>query len=70
MLTLAEKRVHISARSLGDISVQLIMEKIGGGGHMTAAATQMDTTLDEAQKQLEEAIETYLKEEGNESNPA
>lgn len=70
VLTLAEKRVHISARSLGDISVQLIMEKIGGGGHMTAAATQMDTTLDEAQKQLEEAIETYLKEEGNESNPA
>lgn len=70
VLTLAKKRVHISARSLGDISVQLIMEKLGGGGHLTSAATQMDTTLDEAQKTLEEAITAYLKEEKDESNPA
>ncbi|MBY0584549.1 DHH family phosphoesterase [Murdochiella sp. Marseille-P8839] len=70
VLTLAKQRVHISARSLGDISVQLIMEKLGGGGHLTSAATQLNGSLDEAQRQLEEAINAYLKEEKDESNPA
>ena len=70
VLTLAKQRVHISARSLGDISVQLIMEKLGGGGHLTSAATQLNGSLDEAQKKLEEAISAYLKEEKDESNPA
>lgn len=69
VLTLAKQRVHISARSLGDISVQLIMEKLGGGGHLTSAATQLNGSLDEAQKKLEEAIFAYLKEEKDESNP-
>ncbi|MFX3674344.1 MAG: DHH family phosphoesterase [Paenisporosarcina sp.] len=49
--------VGISARSLGDINVQLIMEKLGGGGHLTNAACQLQIgTIDEAMDQLKQAI--------------
>ena len=45
--------IYISGRSLGDISVQLILEKLGGGGHQTMAATQIpDITVAEAKQQL------------------
>lgn len=57
----AEAVIGISARSLGDINVQLIMEALGGGGHLTNAATQLrNTTLEEAEKRLKDAIEEYL----------
>lgn len=49
--------VSISARSLGNMNVQVIMEQLGGGGHMTNAATQMtEETLDEAKQQLLSAL--------------
>jgi c-di-AMP phosphodiesterase-like protein len=49
--------VGISARSLGDINVQLIMEKLGGGGHLTNAACQLQIgTIEEAMEQLKQAI--------------
>lgn len=49
--------VGISARSLGDINVQLIMEKLGGGGHLTNAACQLQIdTIEEAIEQLKQAI--------------
>ena len=49
--------VGISARSLGDVNVQLIMEKLGGGGHLTNAATQLEgVMIDEAVQQLKDAI--------------
>lgn len=58
-----EKTVAISARSLGDINVQLIMEQLEGGGHLTNAATQLsDITLDEAEEELQEQITLYLEE--------
>ncbi|MDO4594273.1 MAG: DHH family phosphoesterase [Tissierellia bacterium] len=68
VLTLSNNKIHISGRSLGDISVQLIMEKIGGGGHLTAAATQIETSIDEAENILKNAIEEYYKEEEDEGN--
>lgn len=37
-----DSRVGISARSLGDINVQVIMEQLGGGGHLSNAATQIE----------------------------
>ena len=50
--------VHISARSYGRFNVQLIMEALGGGGHMTMAATQMpQVTVDEAVARLKEEID-------------
>lgn len=45
--------IGISARSMGDYNVQIIMEKMGGGGHLANAATQVqDQTVDEVKKQL------------------
>lgn len=71
VLTPAHGKIHISGRSLGDVSVQLIMEKLGGGGHLTVAATQMPLSMEEAKEKLKEAIREYMKEEeDDESNPA
>ncbi len=53
--------VNISARSLGDINVQLIMEKLGGGGHQTMAAAQLKgCSLESAQSLLCSAIDEII----------
>jgi len=53
--------VNISARSLGTLNVQVIMEEFGGGGHQTMAACQLEgIEIDEARKQLEKKIDEYL----------
>lgn len=58
IVRLKDNLVGISARSLGKINVQRIMEKLGGGGHLTNAATQIeDQTIEEVRKQLIEVIE-------------
>lgn len=50
---------NISARSLGILNVQVIMEKLGGGGHQTMAAVQLENaSFDEAKKMLIEAIKS------------
>ena len=50
-----------SARSIGDVNVQLIMEALGGGGNRSAAAAQFsDTGLQDAVKKLYDAIDNYL----------
>lgn len=55
--------VAISARSLGDINVQLIMEELGGGGHMTNAATQLKgVSLSEAKDQLMHVLAQFTEE--------
>ena len=52
---------NISARSIGDINVQVIMEKLGGGGNRSAAACQIpNTTLRDAVNSLFTAIDEYL----------
>lgn len=57
-----ENLVGISARSLGDINVQIIMESLNGGGHLTNAATQItDSSVEEAEQDLLEAIDEYLE---------
>lgn len=54
---------NISARSMGDINAQMIMEKLGGGGNRSAAAAQMkDVSLRDAVNKLFEAIDQYLDE--------
>lgn len=56
-------KVGISARSMGNINVQVIMEKLGGGGHLSNAATQIkDITVKEASQRLLAAIDEYLEE--------
>ena len=56
-------KVCISGRSVGDINVQIILEKLGGGGHITLAGAQMeDETIEDAKKQLIEKINEYFDE--------
>ena len=53
----ADGIVNISARSLGDVNVQLVMEKLGGGGHLTMAGAQLsDISVAGAQNKLIDAI--------------
>ena len=53
--------VNVSARSFGRINVQLIMEKIGGGGHLTMAGAQLpDMTPQQARDRVVQAIDTFL----------
>lgn len=55
-------RIGISARSLGNVNVQIIMEKMNGGGHLTNAATQIEgITLDEAEQSLIEILREYFE---------
>jgi len=57
-----DNRIGISARSLGDVNVQVIMESLQGGGHLTNAATQLQNiTLDEAEERLKQVIDEYLE---------
>ncbi|MEW8995629.1 DHH family phosphoesterase [Clostridium sp.] len=57
-----EEGTYISGRSLGEINVQVILEYLGGGGHLTMAAARIkDTNQDEAEELLNDAIEKYLR---------
>ena len=59
----SEDIIGISARSNGETNVQIIMEKLGGGGHLSNAATQIkDVTIEEAKQKLLDAIDEYEKE--------
>ena len=55
-----EDQVGISARSLGDVNVQLLMEKLEGGGHLTNAATQLKMSLEEAEIKLKQVIDEHF----------
>lgn len=57
-----EEGTYISGRSLGEINVQVILEYLGGGGHLTMAAARIkDYNQDEAEELLNDAIEKYLR---------
>ncbi|MEB3103215.1 DHH family phosphoesterase [Ferviditalea candida] len=56
--------IGISARSLGQINVQVIMERLNGGGHLTNAATQLECTLEEAEAKLNKVLKEIQEEEG------
>lgn len=56
--------IGISARSLGKMNVQVVMERMGGGGHLTNAAAQVEGTLGEVVERLKVIIEEFIQEEG------
>lgn len=56
--------IGISARSLGNMNVQVVMERLGGGGHLTNAAVQLEGTQAEAEKKLLAVLDEIEKEEG------
>ena len=59
-------KVCISGRSIGDINVQIILEKLGGGGHITLAGAQIEgMTIEEVKQQLIDKINEYFNEISN-----
>ncbi|ARF14310.1 MULTISPECIES: DHH family phosphoesterase [Sporosarcina] len=59
-------KMGISARSLGELNVQVVMEELGGGGHLTNSACQLQVdTMDEAITMLKDVLDQYV-ERGNE----
>ncbi|MBM6926161.1 DHH family phosphoesterase [Pseudoflavonifractor phocaeensis] len=59
-----EGRVILSARSMGDVNVQVVLEKLGGGGNAATAGAQVPgKTVDEVTKLLLQAIDQYLENE-------
>ncbi|MFD1138997.1 DHH family phosphoesterase [Paenibacillus urinalis] len=56
--------IGISARSLGKMNVQVVMERLGGGGHLTNAAVQLEMSIGEAEEKLLEVLAEIEKEEG------
>lgn len=65
VLTELPDKIYVSARSLDNLNVQVIMEKLGGGGHMNMAAAQLyDCTLAEAMETVKTLLKT-MKEKGD-----
>ena len=65
MLAERDGAISISGRSLGEINVQLILEKLGGGGHLAVAGAQLKgATMDAAVNRLTQAVHEYLQESG------
>ncbi|MGL5259592.1 MAG: DHH family phosphoesterase [Lachnospiraceae bacterium] len=65
VLTMYHDIVYVSARSIDEINVQVIMERLGGGGHLNVAGCQMEgITLDEAIDKIEEVLDQIQQEEG------
>lgn len=63
VLTDYQNKIFISARAIDEVNVQLIMEKMGGGGHINMAGAQIPgATIDEAIGQLKETIDQMIKE--------
>ncbi|NBD25072.1 DHH family phosphoesterase [Paenibacillus glycinis] len=56
--------IGISARSLGHMNVQVVMERMGGGGHLTNAAAQLEGTVAEVAQRLKQVLQEIDKEEG------
>lgn len=63
VLTVYEGKIFLSARSIDEVNVQIIAEKLGGGGHINSAGAQFDhTNIDEAVKTLKQTIDQMIKE--------
>lgn len=62
--------VNVSGRSMGAVNVQVILETLGGGGHLTMAGAQLrETTVEEVGRRLEEAIREYRAEQSAQPAP-
>lgn len=65
VLTEFEGRIYISARSIDELNVQVVMEKLGGGGHITSAGAQLhDCSLEEGGEIIRKTL-LDMKEEGD-----
>ena len=63
VLTYYQRRTYISARSIDEVNVQVLMERMGGGGHMNVAGAQLDCGVEEAADIVKRTIDK-MHEEG------
>ena len=63
VLTEYQGKIYVSSRSIDEINVQKIMERLGGGGHLNMAGCQLrDCTVSQAQRIIEDTIDEMLEE--------
>ena len=63
VLTEYNGKIYVSARSIDEINVQLIMERLGGGGHLNIAGAQLiDYSIEDAKEKIRETLDEMLKE--------
>ena len=56
-------KIYVSARSIDEIDVQLIMERLGGGGHLNVAGAQItDATVDEVKQRIKDILDVMIEE--------
>jgi c-di-AMP phosphodiesterase-like protein len=60
VLTEYNGKIYVSARSIDEINVQLIMEKLGGGGHLNIAGAQLECNLGEAKSIIKETLDSMF----------
>jgi c-di-AMP phosphodiesterase-like protein len=63
VLTEYQKKIYVSSRSIDEIDVQLIMERLGGGGHLNVAGAQIeDSTIDDVKARIENILDIMIDE--------
>ena len=63
VLTKVEDTVFLSARSIDEVNVQVLMEKLGGGGHRTVAGARIqNSTVEECIQKVKAAIDEMIEE--------
>ncbi len=64
VMTEFKGRIYISARAIDEVNVQIIMERMGGGGHLNIAGAQLDgVSLEDARQKLKDTL-VKMSEEG------
>lgn len=63
VLTSYNKEVYVSARAIDEVNVQVMMEKLGGGGHINIAGAQVRRPMDEVEDMIKEIIDEMYQEE-------
>ena len=62
VLTSYRDEIYISARAIDEVNVQVLMEKMGGGGHLNIAGAQVKASVEEAEQMLKDVIDEELQE--------
>ena len=63
VLTEYQNKLFFSARSIDEVNVQVIMERMGGGGHLNVAGAQLtDCTVEEAKQKIQNTLDEMLEE--------
>ena len=63
VLTPYQEKIYVSARSIDEVNVQVMMEKLGGGGHKSVAGAQLtDMSIEDAKTRIKEIIDNMLNE--------